>query len=91
MAIERRRVCFAGHVQGVGFRMTTRRLARGLPVAGFVRNLDDGRVELIVEGEPDSIAGLIAAIHREFGTSIRDRDEATETPSEPPLAGFSIR
>ncbi len=66
MAIERHRVCFAGHVQGVGFRLTTRRLAQSWPVAGFVRNLADGRVELLVEGDSAAVAGLLSAIHREF-------------------------
>ena len=91
MAIERRRVFFRGRVQGVGFRMTARRLASGFAVAGFVRNLDDGRVELLVEGEPAAVAGLLDAIGREFAGSIADREAAAEPAGDPPLAGFSIR
>lgn len=91
MAIERRRVFFSGRVQGVGFRMTARRLARGFPVVGFVRNLDDGRVELLVEGEDGACSGLLAALGREFGDSIVGRDIVAEPPGDPPLAGFSIR
>ena len=47
----RRRVYFSGRVQGVGFRFTCQSLARGFEVAGYVRNLPDGRVELVAEGE----------------------------------------
>ncbi len=91
MAIERRRVFFEGQVQGVGFRMTTRRLAQGLPLVGFVRNLDDGRVELLIEGEPTALSRLLAAIHREFGESIRTWDQVIEPVGAPRLVGFSIR
>ena len=90
MAVERHRIFFAGHVQGVGFRLTTRRLARSWPVVGFVRNLADGRVELLVEGESAAVAGLLTAIHREFGGSIRDQDDTREPPGQPPVTGFSI-
>ena len=50
----RRRVYFSGRVQGVGFRFTCQSLARGFEVAGYVRNLPDGRVELVAEGETAS-------------------------------------
>lgn len=41
---------YAGHVQGVGFRLTAEELAKELEVAGWVKNLRDGRVELVAEG-----------------------------------------
>ena len=56
---ERREVLYAGHVQGVGFRYTVQRLARGYSVTGFVRNLSDGRVELVVEGESGEVDGFL--------------------------------
>ncbi len=52
MALERRRILYSGHVQGVGFRWRTESALRGLPIAGYVKNLPDGRVELILEGSP---------------------------------------
>jgi len=45
-----------GKVQGVGFRAYTQRLARGLGLTGWVRNLDDGRVEVLVLGEKNKLS-----------------------------------
>ncbi len=53
---------FSGLVQGVGFRATVNRVARGFQVAGFVRNLPDGRVELVAEGEEKALQEFLAAI-----------------------------
>lgn len=47
--MTRSTIHFSGHVQGVGFRMTTKSIARRHCVAGYVRNLSDGRVELVME------------------------------------------
>jgi acylphosphatase len=91
MPLERRRVIFSGRVQGVGFRATTRWLARGFDLAGYVRNLPDDRVELLVEGEPAEIDQLLAALQTEMGDYISDTTTETETPGDPPLDGFTIR
>ena len=91
MRIERRRILFEGRVQGVGFRMTARRLSSAFPVSGFVRNMEDGRVELVVEGEPESLASYLEAVHREFGDMIRDIQEDVEPVGDEALAGFTIR
>lgn len=53
---ERRHVFYSGYVQGVGFRYTAKRVADGYQVTGFVRNLPDGRVELVAEGEPAELS-----------------------------------
>jgi acylphosphatase len=67
-------VCYEGRVQGVGFRYTTKKVALEFDVAGTVRNLADGRVELIAEGERAELedfrdmvrqAGLAAFIRNE--------------------------
>jgi acylphosphatase len=52
-------VRFYGIVQGVGFRERTRRMAKGLNLTGWVRNLDDGSVEAIIQGDPESVERLI--------------------------------
>src|SRR2546426_1082957 len=57
---QRRELHYRGHVQGVGFLYTVRDIARRYEVAGFVRNLPDGRVHLIAEGTADELDALLA-------------------------------
>ena len=58
----RLQVYFSGHVQGVGFRYTVQRLALGFDVTGWVKNLSDGRVEILIEGERGELEAFQAAI-----------------------------
>ena len=53
---------FEGRVQGVGFRFTTVEIARGYNVTGFVQNMPDGTVRLVVEGDQSVIQEFVAAI-----------------------------
>jgi acylphosphatase len=91
MQRESRRVYYSGRVQGVGFRFTTEHLARGFDVAGTVRNLPDGRVELLVEGEPVEIDGFLEAVRDAMGRYIRDESNESIPPSPTPLTGFTVR
>jgi acylphosphatase len=91
MPLDRRRVHFSGRVQGVGFRFTVQSLARGFEVAGFVRNLPDGRVELLAEGDSDELDTFLASIRLEMDSYIADVTTESERPGEHPLIGFSIR
>ena len=92
MPREQRRIFYAGRVQGVGFRFTAERLAREFAVSGWARNLDDGRVELVAEGEADILSAFLDAIDREMRGKIHSTDVETRPPEdEPPLTGFSIR
>ena len=59
-SVVRRRLVVAGRVQGVFYRASCRREALGLGVAGWARNLDDGRVEVVAEGASDAVAALEA-------------------------------
>ena len=70
MGLERRTVHFVGRVQGVGFRYTTKRLAADYDVTGFVKNLPDGRVQLVAEGEVKEIDHLVEAVQREMTGNI---------------------
>jgi acylphosphatase len=65
-------VVYAGHVQGVGFRFTVRALAPGFEVTGTVRNLPDGRVELVAEGDRAELEAFQEAIREsDLGPLIR--------------------
>jgi acylphosphatase len=55
-------VFYSGCVQGVGFRYTAKSVATGFEVTGFVRNLPDGRVELIAEGDRAELEAFHGAI-----------------------------
>jgi acylphosphatase len=57
-------VVVMGRVQGVGFREFTRTIAQRLGIAGWVRNRDDGGVELAAAGNPSQIETLLAAVRR---------------------------
>ena len=83
-------ILFSGAVQGVGFRWTTERLARGLQVCGFVRNLQDGRVEVIATGEPASISRLISCLEDHFGSGISGVLRISR-PGVEEFSGFTIR
>lgn len=56
----RARVVFHGRVQGVWFRASTRDVAKGIGVKGWVRNLPDGTVEAVFEGRKDKVEKAIA-------------------------------
>jgi acylphosphatase len=79
-----RRVYYSGRVQGVGFRYTTTALAGGYAVGGQVRNLADGRVELIAEGDLDEVERFLDAVQRTMQVYI----EAIEVHNET-LHGFA--
>lgn len=71
----RRSVFFSGNVQGVGFRFTACQVARNYEVTGYVKNLLDGRVEIVAEGTPTVIDSFVAAVEKamagyiEYGSS----------------------
>jgi acylphosphatase len=85
----RKRVLYSGQVQGVGFRYTTRELARGFAVTGFVRNLPDGRVELVAEGEADEVTDFLDALAERMASYVESHTIHDEPPAA--LRGFVIR
>jgi acylphosphatase len=91
MPLVRRRVHFSGRVQGVGFRFRCQYLARGFKVAGFVRNLADGRVELVIEGSAIELDDFLCAIRLEMGPYITEVTTESLSPGSDPFIGFSIR
>lgn len=86
-----RRVYFSGRVQGVGFRDTSQRLARDFEVVGFVRNLSDGRVELVAEGDPAEIEAFLRAVQSRMDRYIHDVSIEPCPPSPTAPDSFTIR
>jgi acylphosphatase len=70
----RRHIYFSGRVQGVGFRFQARRLASGLGLTGYVKNLWDGRVEMEAQGEESQITELLKLLRRQPYIEIEDVD-----------------
>ncbi len=86
----RRRICFFGYVQGVGFRYITCSVARGFCVNGYVRNRPDGSVELVVEGESKEIQRFLDSLCDLMSSHI-ERTEILEEPSTGEFTEFGIR
>ena len=83
-------VYYEGNVQGVGFRYSVRQIAKGFDVTGSVRNLPDGRVELLAAGEEDEVRSFLEAIGQsELRAHIKKQSEAP-LPNPPPFRGFEI-
>lgn len=70
-----KRILYQGHVQGVGFRYTTRSIAQRFAVTGYVKNLADGRVEVVVEGRSAEVERFLEAIARQMVEYIEHREE----------------
>jgi len=87
----RQEVFFSGRVQGVGFRYTTSRIAGGYQVVGFVRNLPDGRVHLVVEGDSAEIARFVTEIEEQMAGNIRSADKSIKTAATGEFLSFEIR
>ena len=86
----RMHIFYSGRVQGVGFRYTVKRVAAGFELSGTVRNLLDGRVELIAEGDLAELKAFRQAI-RDEGLAHFIRDEQVEwTEAQGGGRGFEI-
>lgn len=90
MASERLTAYFSGSVQGVGFRFTALRISESYQVTGYIRNLPDGRVELVAEGEKKELDEFFRAIKKRMSSYIRDVDER-HAPAKEDFKTFVIR
>ena len=82
-------IIFTGYVQGVGFRFTTIRIANHHDLTGFVRNLPDGNVEMLVQGQLEDIDNCIKDLQDSFASYIRET-QIEDVPPNPKYSGFNI-
>jgi acylphosphatase len=74
-------VRYSGNVQGVGFRATVVMIARDHLVVGYVKNLPDGRVELLAEGAPDAVEKFLKAVREHWKDDISKEDTEDRKPT----------
>ncbi len=90
MSRRRIQVYYTGRVQGVGFRYQTREVAAGFEVTGFVRNLNDGRVELVAEGEEQELKEFREAIRQSGLNGFIRNEVVTWADASGEFRGFGI-
>ena len=90
MSRQRMTVFYSGRVQGVGFRYTVKSVTTGFDVTGTVRNLDDGRVELIAEGEQEELGAFRQAVRESGLGRLIHREEEILGPATGQFRGFEI-
>tara|TARA_B100000315_G_scaffold255980_1_gene300772 strand:- start:144 stop:419 length:276 start_codon:yes stop_codon:yes gene_type:complete len=81
---------YSGIVQGVGFRFTARMIANRHSVKGWVRNLSDGRVELLASGSDKDVDNFFIDLRNEFKRSISESNES-QVKCDEEHTGFGIR
>lgn len=87
--MTRAHIYYSGMVQGVGFRYTTQRYAKALGLLGWVKNLNDGRVEIEAQGPKANINQLIDNLKDHFGGYIKEVDVSFQ-PALVPFISFEI-
>ena len=89
--LKRAQVIYSGRVQGVGFRYSARQLAHGFDVVGYVQNLNDGRVEMVLEGDEEELKRFLREVgSSDLGTYIRHENVTWLAPTGE-FRDFSIR
>ncbi len=82
-----KQVFYSGRVQGVGFRFTTRQIASGYDVTGWVKNLPDGRVEMqVMAADEEELEGFLADV---MDSNLGSLVKSCEVRTIPPLTGVS--
>ena len=86
----RKKAVFKGYVQGVGFRYTALMISRQFHVTGYVKNLPDGSVELVAEGDGNEVDEFISSVKGRKGMNICSVSEQPQ-PATGEFPDFSIR
>ena len=85
-----KRVHYWGAVQGVGFRMTAKRIAGQFAITGYVRNLPDGQVEIVAAGEEGEIEKFLSAIMARMAPNIGGHRIVDASDQHSSFTGFEI-
>ena len=80
-------IIFKGRVQGVGFRFTAHNIAKRNMLTGFVRNLPDGSVEMLAQGQLQDIEDCIRDLEETFGNM---QIQTNDMPANPKYNDFKI-
>ena len=83
-------IYYTGRVQGVGFRYTAKNVAMGYEVTGAVRNLADGRVELVAEGAREELEAFQAGIRESGLGSLIANEQCAWEEAKGEFRGFEI-
>ncbi len=79
--MKRAHIIYSGQVQGVGFRYTAQDIAMSLGITGWVKNLEDGRVEIVAEAKEEDLNEFLDKISKGFlGRYIKDVELSWEKP-----------
>jgi len=89
MAETARHIIFKGHVQGVGFRFTVLNAASRYRLTGYVRNLPDGAVEMLTQGQAADIDDCISDIDESFAGYVKETI-INDVPADPKYTDFKI-
>lgn len=81
---------YEGKVQGVGFRASILSLAKGYEVTGWVKNLPDGRVEVLASGDAAELEEFLQGIRESHLAGHIEHENVTPATPEPGLKGFRI-
>ncbi|QGJ69688.1 Acylphosphatase [Planctomycetales bacterium 10988] len=90
IARERREIFYSGNVQGVGFRYTTMNVSSNFDVKGYVKNLSDGRVEVLAEGETEVIDRFLESLEVRMKGYIEGK-EVKVSPELKEFTAFEVR
>jgi len=88
--MQSKSVTYEGRVQGVGFRYSTKQIATGFDVAGSVRNLPDGGVELVVTGDPEEVDAFLQEIEDSHLGGLIRKSRVEDIPLVEGARGFTI-
>lgn len=90
MTLRRMQILYSGRVQGVGFRYQAKQLSTGYEVTGQVRNLPDGRVELVAEGDEAELKAYREAVRDSGLRGLIRGEEVTWSGASGKFRGFGI-